>query len=116
MQSSTNCVITVLLFLREITNRLYAHAQKGFDIISNWLLTNYLTLNADITQYISFIMQNINITMPDLNIYAQNCSTSADIAFPTLVNADNVKYLAVTIDKSLNCRKHINLLCSRVRQ
>ncbi|KAJ8727284.1 hypothetical protein PYW07_001403 [Mythimna separata] len=108
---------TALLFSGRSRVEVYEYAQNGFNIVSNWLQKNLLSLNADKTNYILFTMRNANISLTNLNIHAHNC-TYADTACtcPTLVKADHVKYLGVTIDTNLNFRKHIELLCTRVRK
>ncbi|KAJ8732469.1 hypothetical protein PYW07_015068 [Mythimna separata] len=108
---------TAILFSGKSLVEVYEYAQNGFNIVSNWLQKNLLSLNADKTNYILFTMRNTNIPLTNLNIYAHNC-TYADTACtcPTLVKADHVKYLGVTIDTNLNFRKHIELLCTRVRK
>ncbi|KAJ8720281.1 hypothetical protein PYW07_012324 [Mythimna separata] len=108
---------TALLFSGRSRVEVYEYAQNGFNIVSNWLQKNLLSLNADKTNYLLFTMRNANISLTNLNIHAHNC-TYADTACtcPTLVKADHVKYLGVTIDTNLNFRKHIELLCTRVRK
>lgn len=108
---------TALLFSAESQSETYEYAQNGFNVVSNWLHQNLLTLNIDKTKYISFSIRNINPPLTNLDIFAHNCN-SANIACtcPTLVKADHIKYLGVTIDTNLNFRKHIELLCKRVRK
>lgn len=107
---------TAILFSAKSKEEVYEHAQKGFNIVTNWLQNNLLTLNPDKTKYILFSMRNTALS--NINIYAHNCSTNADTACscPTLVQAEQLKYLGVTIDSNLNFRKHIELLCTRMRK
>lgn len=109
---------TVLLFSANSRDEVYKNAQAGFNIVSNWLRGNLLTLNADKTKYILFAMRNSKIPINNLNIFAHNCLTHADTACtcPTLPKVDDVKYLGITLDTNLNFRKHIDLLCTRVRK
>lgn len=111
---------TALVFSGKSIDEVYELAQNGFNIVSNWLHNNLLTLNSDKTKYILFTIRNNNNSNTNLHIYAHNChmSTSADTACacPTLVKTDHIKYLGVTIDAQLNFRKHIDSLCTRVRK
>lgn len=109
---------TALLFSAKSRVEVYENAQNGFNMVSDWLHNNLLTLNADKTRYILFTMKNTIIPLTNLNIYAHNCRRYADTACscPTLAKADHLKYLGVTIDSNLNFRKHIDLLCTRVRK
>ena len=111
---------TALLFAAKSTVDVYDVAQKGFNTVSNWLHKNLLTLNIDKTKYLLFTMRNTYPTLANLSIQAHNnCNLHyADIACtcPTLANTDHIKYLGITIDSNLNFRKHIDLLCTRVRK
>lgn len=111
---------TALLFTAESKAEVYEVAQNGFITVSNWLHKNLLTLNTDKTKYLLFTMRNTNPMLTNLNIQAHNnCDLHyADIACtcPTLDKTDHIKYLGVTIDTNLNFRKHIDLLCTRVRK
>lgn len=109
---------TALLFSDKSRDEVYKQAQNGFNIVSNWLHENLLTLNADKTKHIYFTLRNTNLPSTNINIYAHNCSVYADSACscPTLAKTDYIKYLGVTIDTNLNFRKHIDLLCTRIRK
>lgn len=111
---------TALVFSGKSKDEVYQNAQNGFNVVSNWLNNNILTLNSNKTNYMLFSMRNSNKSTTNLNIYAHKCNTSASAATacacPTLVKTDNTKYLGVTIDSHLNFRKHIDSLCTRVRK
>lgn len=109
---------TALLFSAKSREELFEVAQNGFNTVSKWLQNNLLTLNTDKTKYILFSMRNTNLPLGNLNIYAHSCCMNASTvcSCPTLLKADHLKYLGVTIDSSLNFRKHIELLCARVRK
>lgn len=108
---------TALVFSANTREELYIHAQKGFTAVTIWLSKNLLTLNADKTKYIMFTMRNHKPHMTNVNIYAHKCTTLGDSACtcPALIKTDFIKYLGVTLDANLNFRKHIDLLCTRVR-
>lgn len=109
---------TVLLFTATSSDLVYKYAQNGFNIVNKWLNNNLLHLNISKTKYILFAMRNTNIALTNPHIYVHSCTQYADSACncPTLAISHDIKYLGITIDTNLNFRKHIDLLCTRVRK
>lgn len=52
---------TALVFSGKSRDEVYEHAQSGFNVVSNWLHNNLLTLNSHKTNYMLFTMRNTNI-------------------------------------------------------
>lgn len=110
---------TALTFHSECWHDLLHIAQNGFNTISHWLSSNYLTLNEDKTKYIVFSIHNrqdvLNLSSC---IYAHKCN------FPPNPNCNcnkinqtkHLKYLGVEVDANLTFENHLLALSQKIRK
>lgn len=110
---------TALLFSASSWEAVYEIAQLGFDMVSNWLRENLLTLNTTKTNYIAFCMKNngSSQSLPK-TIVAHSCTNplTRSCNCESLTKAETVKYLGITIDKNLRFQDHITTLSNRLRK
>lgn len=107
---------TVLLFSGHTWDEVFRDAQRGFDIVSHWLSSNILTLNADKTHYIAFSMRNSKTPLPSYSLFAHHCCNDEVCCCPTITRTNSIKYLGVIIDNILSFKYHIELVSSRLRK
>ncbi|CAB3261717.1 unnamed protein product [Arctia plantaginis] len=105
---------TALLFNADTWSDAYKHAQSGFNVVSDWLRNNILTLNATKTQYVTFSITHKtapNLPMPH-SIIAHSCPSPHNVTCSCvhLQKADAVKYLGVIMDSRLRFHEHISYI------
>lgn len=109
---------TALCFSSNTWDEVFVLAQGGFDVVSQWLNLNILTLNADKTKYMTFTMRNK--TQPDSNflLKAHSClnNLSANCLCTILAKTESIRYLGIIIDQNLNFGSHVANITSRVRK
>lgn len=95
------------------------HAHQALNIVMSWLSSNLLTLNTDKTKYITF-SPNIKSQpdSPSVKIVAHKCQsqTSDNCDCISLTRTNNIRYLGVNIDSTLNWKTHIDNLVSRTKR
>lgn len=111
---------TALLFSAGTWREVYTYAQSGFNMVSNWLKTNILTLNSDKTNFVNFRLKTEDkkrFPIPH-SIVAHYCTTTSAnfCTCASLANAEKIKYLGVIIDSNLRFQEHIHTLSSRLRK
>lgn len=109
---------TALLFRGDSWEEVYGEAQKGFNIVTKWLITNKLTLNTDKTKFLTFMTKKYHIPEHEyINIIAHSCDQmSVSCTCPALSRASEIKYLGVIIEDTLGFRQHIDALTIRMRK
>lgn len=109
---------TALIFTAKTTDELYKSAQKGFNVVTNWLKSNLLTLNVDKTKFIHFSMRKSQNKNTNTHLYAHQCSNPLinSCHCPKVLKTNNIKYLGIIIDDTLSFKQHIESLVSRVRK
>lgn len=109
---------TALIFTAPNSRLLLEYAQKGFNIVNNWLRNNLLTLNADKTKFINFSLRSSYQSINTQSLFAHQCQNpSVDkCRCPEIEGASCVKYLGIILDNTLSFRPHIDLLVNRLRK
>lgn len=111
---------TTLIFTGNNWKETFAYAQTGFNIITEWLSNNTLSLNTDKTKYLTFFIKNqSNTSLTNYNLYAHNHHISGNnynCLCPKLLKTDQIKYLGINIDEKLCFIPHIKVLSNRVRK
>lgn len=112
---------TVLLFRGENWEKAYRNAQIGFDLLTNCLYQNMLTLNATKTKCLAFSLRKPGLpNQVEHFIKAHNIQclqgTITDCDCPILENCSTIKYLGVTLDSHMTYEPHIVLLTARIRK
>lgn len=111
---------TALLFTADTWSEVFVYAQSGFNIVSNWLRDNVLTLNAEKTNYVTFSIKQHTPppSMTPNTILAHTCAFphSTTCTCIQINKADCIKYLGLTIDSTLKFQEHINTLSNRLRK
>lgn len=109
---------TALLFSADSEENVYKFAQHGFNVINKWLQNNYLTLNADKTNYVKFSMRKQKLTSTTTTLYAHNCSFSINnqCVCPNIKMSNTVRYLGIIIDETLSFKHHIEAVNIRIRK
>ena len=109
---------TALIFTAKTSSEVYENAQLGFNTVTNWLQSNLLTLNTDKTKYIHFSMRKPQHNTTNFQLCAHQCvNSSVNMCHcPLILKTNNIKYLGVIIDDTLNFRHHIETLVKRVRK
>lgn len=111
---------TALLFTADTWSEVFMCAQSGFNIVTNWLRDNVLTLNAEKTKYVTFSLkrQTPPPTMAPNTILAHTCPFphSTTCTCVQISRADCIKYLGVIVDSTLRFQEHIHTLKNRLRK
>lgn len=109
---------TALLFSHKTWHKAFNAAQTGFNSVSHWLRTNYLTLNNDKTNYIAFTITNATQPSTDHKIVSHSCTDPqvCNLNCPYLTRISHTKYLGVILDQNLNFHQHIDNTAKRVRK
>ena len=110
---------TVLVFKDSSWSKTLQHAQSGFDVVSQWLRSNLLTLNVEKTKVLKFSLRNalhLSINSNSIIAHSHLCNRLTLCNCPSLELTSTIKYLGVIIDSRLNFAPHIDLVSSRVRK
>lgn len=110
---------TALLFHADSWQEVYSDAQLGFNMVSEWLKNNKLTLNVSKSMYIPFSIKNHAIpSYTNLSITSHTCSLLQDnsCSCPSLKKTDVIKYLGIQIDNRLSFQQHVDALTARTRK
>lgn len=109
---------TALLFSASSEEEVYEYAQRGFNVVNNWLQQHLLTLNADKTKYVYFSMRKYKTILTNPKLHAHRCKDPVNhrCTCPDIGIANNLKYLGVIIDENLSFKPHIEALCGRIRK
>lgn len=109
---------TALIFTGETWDRVYGAAQIGFNMVTEWLADNTLSLNVDKTKIIQFSIKKSSKANIDRFIIAHSHKTGRNLTCtcPRLQNVTSIKYLGILIDDKLNFAPHIDLLTGRIRK
>src|SRR5437867_200960 len=83
--------------------------QNTIDAISQWMLANCLTVNADKTCYIIFSPNRKPSSLPSLNIKLY-------LNGNLLSRVSSIKYLGIYLDENLDWTIHIKDLCLHLRK
>lgn len=108
---------TTLTFYADTWEKVFKFAQKGFNTVCRWLASNYLTLNADKTNFITYTMRNYRIES-EFNITAHSCSSFDNLycTCPNLKQINSTKYLGIIIDNNLTFDEHIRYVVKKIRK
>lgn len=109
---------TALCFAGDSWNEVFMLAQSGFQTIVGWLQRNVLTLNVLKTKFMTFALRATHIPPPScvIKAHSKDCSDTVDCNCEEVTPTENIKYLGVTIDRTLSFRPHIQNLVSRLRK
>ncbi|KAG6438934.1 hypothetical protein O3G_MSEX000342 [Manduca sexta] len=109
---------TVLLCHGDNWKDAFSNAEKGMQMISNWLKGNLLTLNLKKTNYICFHITSASAPPPSssLKIHSSHCSNNPACCCECILKAEVVKYLGIFIDQKLNYHKQIDALSSKIEK
>ena len=109
---------TALLFSGETWGEVFSYAQSGFNIVTEWLNENILTLNVDKTKYITFSLRNQDSDIAQYKLISHICSNyhASSCMCSRLERTNKIKYLGIVIDSKLSFHDHINLLAARTRK
>ncbi|KAI8426007.1 hypothetical protein MSG28_004983 [Choristoneura fumiferana] len=110
---------TALIFRGSTWSEVFQHAQSGFDVVTDWLNQNILSLNIEKTKFMTFSMKaDIHMDLSPFYIIAHTCLnprlTCCDCL--RIEKTSNIKYLGVIIDDKLNFQEHIKQLSARTRK
>lgn len=109
---------TALLFKGNTWKEAFYNAQRGFNVVTNWLKDNILTLNVGKTKFITFSLRNIETDVANHNIISHNCAVydNTNCLCPKLERTNVIKYLGVLIDSKLSFQQHVELVSARTRK
>lgn len=109
---------TVLTFSGDTWDDAFHSAQKGLNIVLQWLKKHILTINTDKTKVLTYSLRNSAQPPNSYALVAHSCllSGTATCTCPHLERCQTIKYLGVTLDNSLSFAPHIELLSKRVRK
>ncbi|CAB3254900.1 unnamed protein product [Arctia plantaginis] len=109
---------TVLIFTGETWDQVFGMAQLGFNIVTEWLASNTLSLNVDKTRVMQFSIKGSKIAGVDRFITAHKHIHGSNFACtcPNLHTVTSIKYLGVIIDDKLCFAPHIDLLTGKIRK
>lgn len=108
---------TVLLFTGKNWIETNLNANEGFQIITNWLDNNLLTLNVSKTKFITFSIRNNSQPPPStIKIQAHHCTESENCSCSELSRVTHIKYLGVHLDNNLNWEVNTRALTGRTRK
>lgn len=108
---------TAILFHGNSWQDVNSRAQTGFNLVTDWLSNNLLTLNLTKTKFITFTVTNKN-RPPEgtILIKAHACDGNMGCNCQVITETSSIRYLGIQVDKNLNWQEHINTLTGRVRK
>lgn len=109
---------TAVVFRGESWEEVFDTAEKGMQVIMNWLNSNLLTINLTKTKYMTFSIYNNSQPNKNFLLKAHTCTNNVNNSCNcyTFSTTDQIKYLGIIIDKNLSWKQHIESLKSRVRK
>ena len=109
---------TVLTFTGNTWQEAFEAAQRGLDLVLDWLNNNKLTLNAEKTKIICYTLRQSTQPSNSYSLIAHSvgCPKTVACSCPRLLRTPTIKYLGVTLDDKLNFSAHIELLTVRIRK
>lgn len=108
---------TVLFFSGNGWAETNKYAEEGFRLVTRWLDRNLLTLNVKKTKYITFSIRSKGQPHQSaINIKAHYCNNNDNCDCLKLESTNEIKYLGILIDQSLNWKPQIKALTGRIRK
>lgn len=108
---------TVLLFTGHSWAETNLNANAGFNMVSNWLDLNLLTLNVSKTKYLTFSIRSDGQPLPStIQIVSHHCKQAQNCSCLEVMPATQIKYLGVLLDNHLRWKPHIKSLSGRLRK
>lgn len=104
---------TALFFSGESWHDVFLSAQRGLNVVGEWLRHNILTLNIDKTKYVTFAFRVDLLPSDDQMLYVHSCTNADQCSCPSLTRTKEIKYLGVVIDQTLSFKPHIDTLVVR---
>lgn len=109
---------TALFFSGSSWSEVFDSAQKGFNMVNQWLRSNLLTLNVSKTKLITFAPRSNLLPSANYFIKAHVCEAKKTVGCrcPIVDRTNAIKYLGVNIDQTLSFRPHLEALVMRLRK
>lgn len=110
---------TVLLFNSTSWPKVIEFANEGMYTVSNWLSSNYLTLNGGKCKFITFSLRaNTQPTEPKIKIHKRDCATlNRDCKCEVEIeHVSSIRYLGVILDQHLKWDLHRDTMIKRLRK
>lgn len=109
---------TAIIFSNASWQSVFTIAEKGLNVVSEWLRSNLLTLNVAKTNYICFSIDKRTQPMTDykLKIHSCNETDKATCRCEVVNRVTAVKYLGVHLDYRLSWHLQIDNVNNRTRK
>lgn len=109
---------TAISFFSHSWSELQSTSQIGLNSAFQWLSTHTLTLNSSKTKFITFSITSASQPKNTLSLKTHTCGTylHTQCQCPSINAVQTIRYLGLTLDRTLSFKVHINLLTSRVRK
>ena len=109
---------TAITFYDDSWSNIQRVAQNGITFILNWLRFHTLTLNTDKTKFITFSSKLTSQPKNPITLIAHSCFTQMEdnCHCSKIASVNNIKYLGIILDKTLNFRAHVEALTGRIRK
>lgn len=104
---------TAIVFSNKTWDKLRTDVESGLSVVTQWLQSNLLTLNAQKTNYMCYTIYNSTQPPSDFNVTLIHPDTSKNI---NLNKVSKIKYLGVQIDQRLSWFSQIDVLSARTRK
>ncbi|KAG6456623.1 hypothetical protein O3G_MSEX009843 [Manduca sexta] len=93
-------------------------AERGLQLVYNWLQNNLLTMNTEKTKYVCFhrTAKSQPPPLPDLRVHKCNSALFSTCQCGRIRRTKEIKYLGLILDERLNFDSHIQPLACRIRK
>lgn len=111
---------TAIVFQGKTWSNIQKVAESDLAGVSEWLISNSLTLNTEKTKYMCFSINNRGQPLEDFSITLHRCQRSTlsntNCSCPQIAKVTSVKYLGVVIDQRLCWNDQLNHVGNRIRK